>query len=58
MPTATICACTSCECEVATGDAIEKEGELFCSNQCAEGHAGEEGCGHEGCECHEEEADE
>ncbi|MBZ5486367.1 metallothionein [Halomonas aquamarina] len=44
------CACPKCECSVDS-DAIEKDGELFCSNACAVKHTdGSTGCGH-GCEC-------
>ncbi|WP_071932325.1 metallothionein [Picosynechococcus sp. PCC 8807] len=48
------CACESCLCIVDLNSAIQKEGKSYCSQACADGHpAGSEGCGHEGCTCHQ-----
>lgn len=47
------CACADCVCVVPTGDAVDRNGRLYCSDACAAGHAGEgAGCGHGGCACH------
>lgn len=56
MTTATItqmkCACSSCLCIVDLSSALEKNGQYFCSNGCAEGHKNGEGCSVDGCGCH------
>ena len=47
------CACDSCLCIVDISKAIEKDGQYYCSEGCAMGHAeGTSGCGHSGCNCH------
>ncbi|WP_335808209.1 metallothionein [Vreelandella populi] len=44
------CACPKCDCSVDS-QAIEKNGQKFCSESCAIGHTdGSTGCGH-GCSC-------
>ncbi|MBE9158632.1 metallothionein [Nodosilinea sp. LEGE 06152] len=46
------CACDSCLCIVDTSEALEKDGQYFCSDACANGHPeGSTGCGHTGCGC-------
>lgn len=55
MTTATItqmkCACPSCLCIVDISNALQKNGQYFCSNACAEGHKNGESCCNNGCEC-------
>ena len=52
MPTATqTCACAACQCEVIPTEKAEANGQVYCSNQCAEGHKDGHGCGHPGCDC-------
>lgn len=47
------CACPSCICVVPVDKAIEKNNHLYCSEACANVHAGSStGCGHRGCDCH------
>jgi hypothetical protein len=47
------CAFESCLCVVDTSQAVEKDGQYFCSDVCAHGHPdGTNGCGHNGCGCH------
>ncbi|WP_343526211.1 metallothionein [Sphingomonas sp.] len=46
------CACADCVCIVPVGSAIEAEGRSFCSDSCAQHHAGGTGCDHAGCTCH------
>ncbi|MCB8888670.1 metallothionein [Vreelandella malpeensis] len=44
------CACPKCNCAV-NEQSIEKNGQRFCSNACATGHAdGSKDCGHD-CHC-------
>ncbi|MBP5979091.1 MAG: metallothionein [Halomonas sp.] len=44
------CACPKCDCSVES-QAIEKNGQKFCSESCAIGHTdGSTGCGHN-CSC-------
>lgn len=45
------CACEGCLCVVSIGDAIQKDGKSYCSQECADGHTAGTGCGHSGCEC-------
>ncbi|MBW4638515.1 MAG: metallothionein [Gloeocapsa sp. UFS-A4-WI-NPMV-4B04] len=46
------CACEPCLCVVSIGNAIQKNGKAYCSQECAEGHPeGGKGCGHSGCGC-------
>lgn len=46
------CACDSCLCVVSIEGAIhQKDGKLYCSQPCADGHPEGKGCGHTGCEC-------
>ncbi|MGD1905560.1 MAG: metallothionein [Leptolyngbyaceae cyanobacterium] len=54
MPTVTQmkCACESCLCIVNISSAIQKDGQYYCGDACASGHAeGSSGCGHTGCGC-------
>lgn len=47
------CACEPCLCTVDPSKAIQKDGQYYCSEACATGHAeGTQGCGHTGCTCH------
>ncbi len=46
------CACADCVCVVKTDGAVEKEGRLFCSAECADHHKDGSGCHHAGCTCH------
>ena len=41
------CACESCRCLVETASAVQKDGQYYCSDACANG----EGCDHAGCGC-------
>lgn len=50
--TITQCACPDCECEVREGHHIEKNGNDYCSQACAEGHKSGEGCCENSCHCH------
>lgn len=45
------CDCPDCVCMVEKTTAIEKNGEYFCSDSCANGHTDGPGCGHTGCGC-------
>jgi metallothionein len=46
------CACShQCVCEVGSGEALERNGQMFCSETCASGHLNGQGCGHSGCNC-------
>jgi hypothetical protein len=46
------CACESCLCVVSIADAIEKNGQYYCCEACADGHTDKsKGCGHTGCGC-------
>lgn len=45
------CACESCLCIVTISDAIQKGGQYFCGQACADGHTSGSGCGHTGCGC-------
>jgi len=45
------CACPSCLCIVNLSDAIQKDGQYYCSDACANGHTDGAGCGHHGCGC-------
>ncbi|MGL5081962.1 MAG: metallothionein [Microcoleaceae cyanobacterium] len=48
------CACQPCLCIVSLEQAIQKDGQYYCSDACASGHVdGSKGCGHTGCNCHE-----
>ncbi len=38
------CACEPCNCEVDPQSAIEKDGKMYCSAPCADGHAGNDAC--------------
>lgn len=53
MPTITQqkCACDPCVCIVEIADAIQKDGQNYCSNACANGHPEGPGCEHSGCKC-------
>ncbi len=45
------CACEPCLCIVSLTDAVMKEDKPYCSEACAKGHPGGEGCAHSGCGC-------
>nr|WP_244281996.1 metallothionein [Synechococcus sp. UW140] len=38
------CACEPCGCSVSRESAVKKDGELSCSQPCADGHADDESC--------------
>lgn len=44
------CACSKCECSVSE-KFIEKEGQKYCCEACASGHADGQVCECEGCGC-------
>ncbi|MAH57223.1 MAG: metallothionein [Synechococcus sp. ARS1019] len=44
------CACEPCSCTVSPEMAIEKDGKLYCSQPCAEGHASQDKCC-SSCDC-------
>ncbi|QNI58681.1 metallothionein/ family 14 [Synechococcus sp. BIOS-U3-1] len=44
------CACEPCDCTVTPNSAVEKDGKVFCSQPCADGHAGGDQCCNS-CEC-------
>ncbi|MDJ1171968.1 metallothionein [Roseofilum sp. BLCC_M154] len=46
------CACESCSCKVDETTGVKKNGQVYCSEACANGHPDGSGCGHEGCDCH------
>ena len=46
------CACESCLCIVSPTDAVQKDGQYYCGDACADGHPAGQGCGHTGCQCH------
>lgn len=45
------CACGKCSCTVDPATAIEKDGQYYCCEACANGHADGKGCGKSGCGC-------
>ena len=45
-----VCACEPCGCSVTQQNAVEKDGKLFCSQPCADGHAKGEKCCNS-CDC-------
>lgn len=45
------CACPDCGCVINISDALKKDGQNFCSEACANGHASGSGCDHAGCKC-------
>lgn len=45
------CACPDCVCVVPPEQAVERNGQLYCAEACASGHASGSGCGHHGCGC-------
>ncbi|WP_071778054.1 metallothionein [Synechococcus sp. WH 8016] len=45
-----ICACDPCACAVSVESAVEKDGKVYCSQPCADGHAGSEECCNS-CDC-------
>ena len=47
------CACQKCSCSVSPESAVKKNGKLYCSVACAEGHPDGMGCGGPKCHCHE-----
>lgn len=46
------CACADCVCVVKTEGAVEKDGRIYCSSECADHHKDGSGCNHAGCTCH------
>ncbi|WP_114992000.1 conjugal transfer protein TrbI [Synechococcus sp. UW179A] len=53
--TVLICACPSCSCEAGGPPAVQRSGQSFCSDACANGHPNHEPChdgaGACGCTC-------
>jgi metallothionein len=49
--TSTVCACGPCGCAVDPETAIEKNGQLYCCEACANGHTDGTACGNSGCGC-------
>ncbi len=46
------CACRhDCLCEVGQQGGLERQGQVYCSETCADGHRTGQGCGHAGCNC-------
>jgi metallothionein len=45
------CACKSCLCVISLADAIMKDDKPYCSDACAKGHVGGEGCAQTSCGC-------
>ena len=45
------CACDRCSCEMSLEDAIKKDGNYYCCEACANGHADGKGCASSGCGC-------
>lgn len=45
------CACADCVCVINISDALEKDGQNYCSEACANGHSSGSGCDHHGCKC-------
>ncbi|MGB3756333.1 MAG: metallothionein [Rivularia sp. (in: cyanobacteria)] len=45
------CACEKCLCIVKVDSAVNKDGQYYCSEACADGHKTVAGCGHSGCGC-------
>jgi hypothetical protein len=46
------CACSDCICVVSVDKSIQRDGRIFCSDECADHHKGGSGCHHAGCTCH------
>lgn len=47
------CACPDCKCEISEGHDVLKDGKHYCSEVCANGHAGDDdGCCDGACNCH------
>jgi hypothetical protein len=46
------CACSDCICVISIDKAIQREGRIYCSDECAEHHKTGAGCHHAGCTCH------
>ncbi|WP_250398303.1 metallothionein [Synechococcus sp. MU1651] len=44
------CACEPCGCVVSPQKAVKKEGKIYCSQSCADGHAGDDKCC-SSCDC-------
>ena len=53
MPTATQvkCACPSCECAVDEDSALQRNGQYFCCEACANEHPDGAECQQSGCGC-------
>ena len=46
------CACSDCVCVVDAKKALQREGRIYCSDECADHHKSGGGCHHAGCTCH------
>lgn len=46
------CACEPCQCMVDEATGVKKNGQVYCSESCANGHPDGSGCGCGGCNCH------
>jgi hypothetical protein len=47
------CACEHCSCMVDTASALERGGQYYCDESCADGHVTQASCGHDDCDCGE-----
>ncbi|NJN32849.1 MAG: hypothetical protein HC824_22400 [Synechococcales cyanobacterium RM1_1_8] len=51
-PQTTTCACPKCNCQVNLSRGLQKNGQYYCSEACASGHANNASCGGGGsCGC-------
>ncbi|MBA1228949.1 metallothionein [Pseudomonas viridiflava] len=48
-----ICACPHCECATTGDQAVERDGQRFCCEACAEHHVNHQHCQSPGCHCEE-----
>ncbi|WP_255482983.1 metallothionein [Synechococcus sp. MIT S9220] len=55
MATVLKCACPDCNCDAGGSSAVQRNGQSFCSDACANGHPNDEPChdgaGACGCRC-------
>ncbi|ABI45975.1 Keratin, ultra high-sulfur matrix protein B [Synechococcus sp. CC9311] len=45
-----VCACDPCSCAVSVESAVQKDGKVYCSQPCADGHSGSDECC-KSCDC-------
>lgn len=46
------CACADCVCVIGVEQGVQKDGRVYCGDNCASHHEGQTGCEHAGCTCH------